>query len=47
MSKTVITPNRILKNKKPSDFFGTLSAAEGEKFQEYVSHSRLEWERIN
>ena len=34
-------PNR----KKPSDFFGTLSIAEGEKFQEYVNKSRLEWDR--
>ena len=24
-------------NKKPSDFFNTLSSAEGEKFQEYVT----------
>ena len=34
-------PNR----KKPSDFFGTLSIAEGEKFQEYVANSRMEWDR--
>jgi hypothetical protein len=32
-------------NKKPSDFFGTLSVAEGEKFQNYVAKSRLEWDR--
>ena len=31
--------------KKPSDFFGTLSATEGEKFQDYVTNSRLEWDR--
>ena len=31
--------------KKPSDFFGTLSATEGEKFHEYVTNSRLEWNR--
>lgn len=31
--------------KKPSDFFGTLSISEGEKFQEYVTNSRLEWDR--
>jgi len=31
--------------KKPSDFFGTLSIAEGKKFQDYVTNSRLEWER--
>jgi len=34
-------PNR----KKPSDFFGSLSASEGVKFQEYVSNSRAEWDR--
>ena len=32
-------------SKKPSDFFGTLSAAEGEKFQDYVTNSRSEWNR--
>jgi len=32
-------------NKKPSDFFGTLSAVEGEKFQHYVTNSRSEWDR--
>jgi len=32
-------------NKKPSDFFGTLSATEGEKFQEYIANSRTEWNR--
>ena len=32
-------------NKKPSDFFGTLSAADGEKFQDYVTNSRMEWDR--
>jgi len=31
--------------KKPSDFFGTLSVSDGEKFQEYVSNSRSEWNR--
>lgn len=31
--------------KKPSDFFGTLSASEGDKFQEYVTNSRLEWDK--
>ena len=34
-------PNR----KKPSEFFGSLSVSEGEKFQEYVTNSRLEWDR--
>jgi hypothetical protein len=32
-------------NKKPSEFFGTLSTTEGEKFQAYVTNSRLEWNR--
>ena len=32
-------------NKKPSDFFGTLNAAEGERFRDYVANSRLEWNR--
>jgi hypothetical protein len=31
--------------KKPSDFFGTLSKEEGEKFMDYVTQSRKEWER--
>jgi hypothetical protein len=31
--------------KKPSDFFGTLSDEEGEKFQKYIIDTRLEWER--
>ncbi|MCL2417645.1 MAG: hypothetical protein FWD02_06940 [Bacteroidales bacterium] len=37
--------NKKTNKKKPSDFFGTLSASEGEKFQEYVSNSRMEWNR--
>ena len=31
--------------KKPSDFFGTLSAAEGQELHSYVTNSRLEWDR--
>ena len=31
--------------KKPSDFFGTVSLEEGEKFPEYITQSRNEWER--
>ena len=31
--------------KKPSDFFGTLTAQEGEEFQNYIAESRLEWDR--
>ena len=37
--------NKEPSKKKPSDFFGTLSISEGEKFQEYVTNSRLEWDR--
>ena len=37
--------NKEPKKKKPSDFFGTLSISEGEEFQEYVTNSRLEWDR--
>ena len=40
-----IFEEKIHKKQKPSDFFGTLSAAEGEKFQNYVTNSRLEWDR--
>jgi hypothetical protein len=35
----------IQPKKKPSDFFGTLSEEEGEKFQAYITQSRNEWER--
>ena len=31
--------------KKPSDYFGTLTAQEGEQFQNYIAESRLEWDR--
>jgi hypothetical protein len=34
-----------LPKKKPSDFAGTLSAEEGEKFHEYLKQARNEWER--
>ena len=44
-SKEEIEENKTPKNKKPSDFFGTLSVSEGEKFQNYVTNSRLEWDR--
>ncbi|WP_080055337.1 hypothetical protein [Spirosoma aerolatum] len=32
-------------SRKPSDFFGTLSAEEGKKIQEYITQSRKEWDR--
>ena len=31
--------------KKPSDFAGTLSKEEGEKFHEYLKQARNEWDR--
>ncbi len=38
--------NKFLTNaKKPSDFLGTVSLEEGEKFQEYINQSRNDWER--
>jgi len=37
--------NKKPSKKKPSDFFGTLSVSEGEKFQEYVANARIEWNR--
>ena len=40
-----VVENKAPTNKKPSDFFGTLSVAEGEKFQHYVTNSRSEWDR--
>ena len=44
-SPAEVFENKISNKKKPSDFFNTLSAAEGEKFQDYVTNSRLEWDR--
>jgi hypothetical protein len=35
----------ISKKKNPSDFFGTISKEEGEKMQEYLKNTRIEWER--
>jgi len=40
-----VSENKKPNNKKPSDFFGSLSISEGEKFQKYVANSRLEWDR--
>lgn len=40
-----LSEKKKINAKKPSDFFGTLSAGEGEKFQEYISNSRMEWNR--
>ena len=41
-NKILITP---AKEKKPSDFFGTLSLEEGEKMQTYITQSRNERDR--
>lgn len=35
----------VKKNKKPSDFFGTLSENEGNKMHAHLTKSREEWER--
>jgi len=35
----------VTPKKKPSDFFGTVSLEEGEKFQEYIAQSRKEWDK--
>ena len=40
-----VAENKPSNAKKPSDFFCTLSTDEGEKFQDYVTNSRLEWNR--
>jgi len=34
-----------LPKKKPSDFAGTLSKEEGEKFHKYLKQARNEWDR--
>ncbi len=31
-------------SQKPSDFFGTMSAEEGQKMHDYLAQSRREWE---
>jgi len=42
VEKTTVS---VLHNKKPSDFFGTLSIEDGEKMQEEIAKSRNEWNR--
>ena len=42
-----IVEDKALNNKKPSDFFGTLSTAEGEKFQHYVTNSRFDYSELH
>ncbi len=36
---------KTVSKRKPSDFAGTLSKEEAEKFLEYVEQTRNEWER--
>ena len=36
---------KAIEKKKPSDFFGTLSKEEGEKFHTYITKAREEWGR--
>jgi len=38
-------PEQNRTKKKPSDFIGTMSNEEAEKFRKYVEESRNEWER--
>lgn len=51
LAKTLRTPYQIKKTtadkreKKPSDFFGTLSKEEGEKMHTEIDKSRQEWQR--
>ncbi len=51
LAKRLNTPYEISQektvdlNKKPSDFFGSLSEEEGEKLQAFVRKSREEWQR--
>ena len=40
-----IFENKTSNSKKPSDFFGVLSADDGNEFQNYITNSRLEWNR--
>ena len=42
---TKVFENEKINNKKPSDFFGMLSDVEGNEFQNYLTNSRLEWNR--
>jgi hypothetical protein len=37
--------NKTSNNKKPSDFFCISNADDGNEFQNYVTNSRLEWNR--
>jgi hypothetical protein len=40
-----MSERKVSNDKRPSDFFGTLNAVEGEEFMTYVTNSRLEWNR--
>ena len=40
-----LVEEKAIAKKKPSDFFGTLSKEEGEKFHTYITKAREEWDR--
>lgn len=40
-----LTEEKPTARKKPSDYFGTLTQEEGEKFHAYISKAREEWNR--
>ena len=40
-----LVEEKAIEKKKPSDFFGTLSKEEGEKFHTYITKAREEWGR--
>lgn len=51
LAKVLNTPYQINDDepvsiqKKPSDYFGTISKGEGEKMKQYIIQSRNEWEK--
>ena len=40
-----LSEEKSVSKKKPSDFFGTLTKEEGEKFHTYIKKTREEWGR--
>ena len=44
-AKDELEVEKINSQKKPSDFFGTLSKEEGEEMKIYITQSRNEWDR--
>jgi hypothetical protein len=45
LSRDIGINEHLVGNKKPSDYFGTLTEEEGKKMQTYVIQGRKEWER--